>query len=100
VAGLQCPFCERLCEVSCSNGSNFQHYILLQDPLRSELIDREPFFNEASAATEAATILTNFRRAKGSIASYFPDFSRFREQLSRKLNVSLRLPSLAIGRFL
>ena len=31
---------------------------------------------------------------------YFPDVSRFREQLSRKLNVSLRLPSLAIGRFL
>src|SRR4030095_3274863 len=23
MAGLQCPFCERLCESSCSNGSDF-----------------------------------------------------------------------------
>src|SRR5580704_7053458 len=23
VAGLQCPFCERLCEIACSDGSNF-----------------------------------------------------------------------------
>ncbi len=26
VAGLQCPFCERLCEIACANGSNFHNH--------------------------------------------------------------------------
>src|SRR5580658_4532929 len=29
VARLQCPLCECLCEISCSNGSNFHGWFLL-----------------------------------------------------------------------
>jgi hypothetical protein len=80
VSGLQCPLCERLCEISCSNGSNFRK-------LSSNCVI---WFSANLDPSATSARMCKGSPAKGSIESQKPHEEHFphNELISRRSYVS------------